>query len=343
MLAAVKELAAAMDTRTACDAVGVSRATYYRQGRPRSYITRVRPEPAWALTPAEREQILAVLHSERFMDAAPAEIVATLLDEGIYLCSERTMYRLLAGADEVRERRAVVRRKAYQAPELLATGPNQLWSWDITKLKGPGKWNYFCLYVILDVFSRYVTGWTVASRESAELARELISQACEQQRITPGQLTVHADRGSAMTSKTVSQLLLDLDVTRTHSRPHVSNDNPYSESHFKTLKYRPEFPERFGSEGDARGFCREFMAWYNHEHRHSGICMLTPATVHYGRAEEVLRKRHAVLLQAYQAHPERFARPPRRQELPREVWINRPTTNMWSPNTGSVYADTAAD
>jgi len=240
----------------------------------------------------------------------------------------RTMYRLLVGADEVRERRAVVRCKAYQVPELLATGPNQLWSWDITKLKGPGKWNYFCLYVILDVFSRYVTGWTVANRESAQLACELISQACEQQRIAPGQLTIHADRGSAMTSKTVSQLLLDLDVTRTHSRPHVSNDNPYSESHFKTLKYWPHFPERFGSEEDARGFCREFIAWYNHEHHHSGLAMLTPSQVHHGQTKEVVAFRQAVLEDAYRAHPERFARPPSPIPPPTAAWINPPSDTL---------------
>ena len=236
------------------------------------------------------------------------------------------MYRLLADADEVRERRAVARRGAYQAPELLATGPNQVWSWDITKLKGPGKWNYFCLYVILDIFSRFVTGFTVADRESAQLARDLIGQACEQQRIEPGQLTIHADRGSAMTSKPVSQLLLDLDVVRTHSRPHVSNDNPYSESHFKTLKYQPQFPDRFGCEEDARGFCRTFVPWYNVEHRHSGICMLTPATVHYGHAQQVLHRRHTVLLRAYQAHPDRFSHTPRPAELPSKVWINKPNT-----------------
>ena len=259
MLAAAKELAATVDTRTACEVLGVSRATYYREGREQPRSVRVRPQPAWALLAQEREHILAVLHSEPYVDMAPAEVAATLLDQGTYLCSERTMYRLLAGAQEVRERRAQARHRHYQAPELLASGPNQVWSWDITKLKGPGRWNYYCLYVILDIFSRYVTGWTVADRESAELACDLIEQACEQQRIQPGRLTVHADRGVAMTSKSVSQLLVDLDVTRTHSRPHVSNDNPYSEAQFKTLRYRAGFPERFGSQEDARGFCAGFM------------------------------------------------------------------------------------
>ena len=234
------------------------------------------------------------------------------------------MYRLLTQADEVRERRAVARHRRYAAPELVAEGPNQVWSWDITKLKGPGKWNYFCLYVILDIFSRYVPGWLLASRESADLAEDLIAATCEQQGVAPGQLTVHADRGSAMTSKGVAQLLMDLDVAKTHSRPHVSNDNPYSESQFKTMKYRPEFPERFGSEQDARVFCEVFANWYNNEHRHSGICMLTPATVHYGRAEEVLEHRFQVMQQAYAAHPERFGRPAQRQTLPDRVWINQP-------------------
>ena len=325
MLAAVRELAATMDTQGACEALGLSRATYYRLEHPRPRITqlRMRIQPAWSLTPEERAEVLALLHSDRFVDMAPAEIVATLLDEDLYLCSERTMYRLLAAEDEVRERRAVARHGKYKAPELLAIGPNQVWSWDITKLKGPGKWNYFCLYVILDIFSRLVTGWTVADRESEALARDLIAHACTQHGIQPGQLGVHADRGAAMTSKMVSQLLLDLGVERTHSRPHTSNDNPYSEAQFKTMKYRPEFPERFGSKQDAVAFTGPFIDWYNNDHRHSGICMLTPAMVHYGQAEEVLEHRYQVMLQAYSAHPERFSQPPRRQELPKEVWINR--------------------
>ena len=326
MLAAVRELATAMDTQGACAAMGLSRATYYRLERPRPQIIRPRIEPAWALTLEERAEVLALLHSDRFVDMAPAEIVATLLDEDVYLSSERTMYRLLAAEDEVRERRAVARHVKYRAPELLATGPNQVWSWDITKLKGPGNWNYFCLYVILDIFARLVTGWTVADRESEALARELISHACAQHAVKPGQLGLHADRGAAMTSKTVSQLLLDLGVERTHSRPHTSNDNPYSEAQFKTMKYRPEFPDRFGSKQDAVEFTGPFVDWYNNDHRHSGICMLTPAMVHYGHADEVLERRHHVMLEAYRTHPERFSREPRRQELPREVWINRPNT-----------------
>ena len=320
----MEELAATVDVRSSVAALGLSRATYYRRRKTQTRPTVRRSSPAWTLSPQEVKAVLSHLHSERFIDKAPAEIVAILQDDGIYLCSERTMYRLLEQAGEVRERRAVARHTAYQAPELLATGSNQVWSWDITKLKGPGKWNYFCLYVVLDIFSRMVTAWTVATRESADMARDLIAQACADQDIPPNQLTIHADRGAAMTSKPVSQLLIDLDVSRSHSRPHVSNDNPYSEAQFKTLKYRPDFPERFGSEQDARVFSREFMAWYNGEHRHSGICMLTPASVHYGQAEAILLQRHRVMLAAYEAHPERFSRPPRRQHLPESVWINRP-------------------
>jgi len=326
MRAGVEELAPTVGTVAACSALGVSRATLYRLRNPKPRIVHRRGAPAWALAPDEVERVLAVLHSERFVDLAPAEIVATLLDEGTYLCSERTMYRLLEQADEVRERRAVARHGRYAAPELVAARPNQVWSWDITKLKGPGKWNYFCLYVILDLFSRYMTGWMVALRESEDLAQQLIAETCEKQGVAPGQLTLHADRGAAMTSKSVAQLLVDLDVAKTHSRPHVSNDNPYSEAQFKTLKYRPEFPERFGSEQDARAFCHEFAGWYNNEHRHSGIAMLTPATVHYGQADEVLEQRHRIMQAAYAAHPERFSRRPQRQRLPERVWINRQNT-----------------
>ena len=327
MRAAVAELAATVGVDRACAAMGVSRAGYYRHLRPKTSGERRLSSPPWALSPEETADVLALLHSDRFVDMAPAEIVATLLDDGVYLCSERTMYRLLARHGEVQERRAQVRRHAYKAPELLATGPNQVWSWDITKLKGPGRWNYFCLYVIMDIFSRFVTGWCVATRESADIAKDLIDQACRQQRIGPGELTIHADRGSAMTSKTVSQLLMDLDVVRSHSRPHVSNDNPFSEAQFKTLKYRAGFPERFGSEEDARLYCRGFFSWYNADHRHSGVRMLTPETVHYGRAERVLARRHEVMCQAYAAHPERFPRAPMLQSLPGAVWINRPSSS----------------
>jgi len=225
----------------------------------------------------------------------------------------------------VRERRDQLQHPQYQKPELLATGANQVWSWDITKLLGPVKWTYFYLYVILDIFSRYVVGWMVAPRESAELAQRLIAETSSKQNITPGQLTIHADRGTSMTSKPVALLLADLGITKTHSRPHVSDDNPYSESQFKTLKYRPEFPERFGSIEDARGFCQEFMRWYNTEHHHTGIGLLTPETVHYGRAEAVIEERQRVLSAAYEQRPERFGRRhPRAPELPEAVWINPP-------------------
>jgi putative transposase len=267
------------------------------------------------------------MNSDRFADLAPAEIYATLLDEGSFLCSVRTMYRILAENGEVHERRNQLRHPAYHKPELLATQANQLWSWDITKLKGPGKWVYFYLYVIMDVFSRYVVGWMVASRENAQLARALIDGSIEKQGIQPGQLTLHADRGSPMKSKTVAELLVDLGVEKTHSRPHVSNDNPYSEAQFKTLKYDPDFPDRFGSLQHAREVCGPFFDWYNKDHRHSGIAFLTPEAVHYGHAPQILENRKTVIAAAYQLHPERFVRgQPKLPELPSEVWINPPTS-----------------
>jgi putative transposase len=238
------------------------------------------------------------------------------------------MYRLLNAGGENRERRDQLIHPPYRKPELLATGPNQLWSWDITKLRGPVKWSFYYLYVILDVFSRYVTGWMISYRETAGLARQLIENSCEKQRITPGQLTIHADRGSAMTSKSLALLLADLGVVKTHSRPHVSDDNPFSEAHFKTMKYRPEYPDRFGSIQDARRFCQDFFPWYNHQHHHSGLQLLTPATVHYGQAAQLISKRQAVLDVAYHAHPERFVRrAPQHPSLPDAVWINPPASN----------------
>jgi putative transposase len=277
------------------------------------------------LTPEERRRVLDVLHEPRFVDLAPGEVYATLLDEGTHLCSERTMYRILAENEEVRDRRDVARHTHYTAPELLATRPNELWSWDITKLKGPARWNWYHLYVVLDVFSRYVVGWMVAPRESATLAQRLISTSCERQGILPGQLTVHADRGSSMTSKPLALLLADLGVTKTHSRPHVSNDNPYSESQFKTMKYRPDFPKRFGCIEHSRMHCVDFFRWYNDEHRHSGLGMLTPHDVHYGLAEARHANRAIVLQAAYAAHPERFVRQvPTPPALPTAAWINKP-------------------
>lgn len=324
MIAAVETLALEVGVAPACGAFEMPRATWYRRHRPKPAVA-PRPTPARALSPPEREKVLGVLHSPAFVDQAPPAIVATLLDRGEYLCSWRTMYRLLAGEHEVRERRDQLRHPVYHRPEVLAEGPNRLWSWDITYLRGPIKWLHFYLYVILDVFSRKVVAWMVADCESAELARELISVGCERERIDRHQLILHSDRGAPMKSKTVSQLLADLEVTRSLSRPHVSNDNPFSESHFKTLKYRPDFPRVFGCIEDARSHCRAFFDWYNNNHRHSGIAWLTPSDVHDGRSTQVLAVRQAALTAAYAAHPERFVRkPPAVAQLPEAVWINPP-------------------
>jgi len=322
----VEELTPIVGTRPACRALGAAPATIYRRRRPPGpRPSRPRAMPARALSLDEREAVLEVLHSERFVDSAPAAVWATLLDEGTYLASERTMYRLLAANDEVRERRAQLTHPPYAAPELLAEKPNEVYSWDITKLKGPATWTSFQLYVILDVFSRYVVGWTVQHRESGEIAKDLIAQTCEQQQITRDQLTVHADRGSSMRSKPVAFLLADLGVLKTHNRPYTSSDNPYSEAQFKTLKYRPGFPARFDSIEHARTFCRSFFSWYNEQHCHSGIGLMTPATVHYGRAEAVHADRARVLDAAYAANPERFVRhPPRPPKPPTAAWINKP-------------------
>ena len=326
METAVEELTPLVGTRPACRALGVAPATIYRRRRPPAPRPRKpRRPPARKLAPAEREAVLAELHSERFVDASPSEVWATLLDEQRYLASERTMYRLLAERGEACERRDQLVHPPYVKPELLAERPNELWSWDITKLLGPAKWTYYYLYVLLDVFSRYVVGWTIQHRESARLAKELIAQAVAQQGIEPGQLTVHADRGTAMRSKTVAYLLADLGVTKTHSRPYTSTDNPYSEAQFKTLKYRPDFPDRFGSIQDARCFGRPFFSWYNHDHRHSGIGLMTPASVHYGRAEQIHDQRARVLAAAHAAHPERFVHGlPQPPKLPTAAWINQP-------------------
>jgi len=272
------------------------------------------------------------MHCERFVDQAPREIYATLLDEGRYLCSVRTMYRILEKEGELRERRNQLRHPAYRKPELLATAPNQVWSWDITKLLGPAKWTYYYLYVILDIFSRYVVGWMIAGRESASLAERLIEETCHKQVVQPNQLTIHADRGSSMTSKPVAFLLADLGITKTHSRPHTSDDNPFSEAQFKTLKYRPDFPQRFGSIEDARSFCQLFFRWYNQEHHHSAIGLLTPDMVHYGQAQQVLEARLNILNRAYQAHPERFVHgAPAPTPLPEAVWINKPAAGQSEP------------
>jgi putative transposase len=323
-MATVTALGPQLGIAPTCAALGVPRATYYRHRRPRPG-PRPRRRPPRALPTDEQAAVLAVLHEPRFVDLAPAEIYATLLDEGRYLCSVRTMYRLLAAAHEVRERRNQLRHPRYTAPELLARQPNELWSWDITKLLGPTKWTYFYLYVMLDVFSRYVVGWMVAHRESATLAERFIAETCARQGIGRDQLTIHADRGPAMTSKPVAFLLADLGVTKTHARPHVSNDNPFSEAQFKTLKYRPTFPVRFGALQDARAHCHVFFPWYNTEHHHSALGLLTPADVHHGRAEHRVAARATVLATAYAAHPERFpAGRPHPPARPLEVWINPP-------------------
>jgi putative transposase len=323
---AITQIEPMIGTLPACRALGASRAGVYRRRRaPRPREHRPRRAPARALSEPERARVLEQLHSARFVDASPAEVWATLLDEGTYLASERTMYRLLAADGEVRERRAQLTHPPYARPELLAERPNEVHSWDITKLKGPAKWTYYYLYVILDVFSRYAVGWTVQHREGSQVAKALIAQVCDQQQIDRGQLTVHADRGSSMTSKPVAFLLADLGVTKTHNRPYTSTDNPYSEAHFKTLKYRPGFPARFDSIEHARGFCREFFDWYNHAHRHSGIGLMTPATVHHGSAEQTHAARADVLAAAYAATPERFVRrAPRPPALPTAAWINKP-------------------
>jgi len=323
------ELAPVIGTALACAALGLSRATVYRRRRPRRTApvptVRPRPTPARALRAEEQRAVLHVLHEPRFVDQAPREVYATLLDENRYLCSVRTMYRLLTAHGEVRERRDQLRHPNYTKPELLATRPNQVWSWDITKLLGPVKWTYYYLYVILDIFSRYVVGWMVAHRESNQLAQQLLGETCAKENIAPGTLTIHADRGTSMRSKPVALLLADLGVTKTHSRPHVSNDNPFSESQFKTLKYRPAFPDRFGCAEDARAFCSPFFAWYNTEHHHTGLGLLTPAVVHHGRAHEVRARRQAALTAAWHATPERFVRrPPIAPAPPEAVWINPP-------------------
>jgi putative transposase len=341
-MSAITEVGTEVPTAPLCQSLGLSRAALYRWRQPK-LATEAKPPRARhprSLDPHERQAILDTLNSERFCDASPAEVHATLLEEETYLGSTRTMYRVLADAHEVRERRDQLRHPSYAKPELLATQPNHVWSWDITKLKGPIKWSYFYLFVVLDIFSRYVVGWMVAHGEGARLAERLIEETCTKQNISPGQLTIHADRGSAMTSKTVALLFSDLDILRSHSRPHVSDDNPFSESHFRTLKYRPAFPDRFGSIEHARQVCRPLFAWYNAEHHHSGLAFLTPATVHYGRAEQVLDARHRVRLAAYTAHPERFVNgPPRRQSLPNAVWINPPEKTTHQDAPGSTQTD----
>lgn len=331
-----------LDLRSACRALSVSRATIYgrraRLAGPKPSSPR-KPHPR-ALNADQRAEVLTTLNSDRFCDQAPCQVYATLLDEGSYLCSVRTMYRVLTAHQMVRQRRDQLRRPVYSPPQLLATAPNQVWSWDITKLLGPRKWSYFYLYVVLDIFSRYVVGWMLAERESSALASQLIERTAIIQNIQPGQLTIHADRGPSMRSTLVAQLFGELGVTKTHSRPHVSNDNPFSESQFKTLKYRPEFPKRFGCFQDAHRFCRLFFDWYNRDHHHSGIGLHTPTDVHYGRANQINEARGFVLLKAFAAHSERFVNGiPRPPALPEAVWINPPKL-ISSPNpNASIPSD----
>lgn len=349
MIQTAEELAALQGVAVACAALAVPRSSLYRARPSRNVPEAPAPEPASrpapprALSPTEQTQVREVLNSARFQDLAPREVYAELLDEERYLCSISTMYRILAQHAEVRERRNQLRHPAYHKPELLATGPNQVWSWDITKLRGPSKGVYYYLYVMIDIYSRYVVGWLIADLESAELAEQLIAETCAKQGVPRAQLTLHADNGSPMIARTVASLLTDLGVAKSHSRPHVSNDNPYSEAQFKTLKYRPDYPDRFGSVADARQWARSFFAWYNDQHHHTGLGLLTPAVVHAGRAETVRHKRQAVLRQAYQAHPERFTKgPPCPAQLPAAVWINAPKSGPAEAPTAPADRSSAA-
>ncbi len=328
---AVEELAPQVNASAACRSLDVARATLYRHRRPKTVPASGSrcPSSPRALSDQERQQVLDVLHSEPFVDKAPAEVYAALLDQGRYLCSIRTMYRILDGQQEVRERRNQLRHPDYPKPRLVATGPKQVWSWDITKLLGPAKWTYFYLYVILDIFSRYVVGWMLAHRESESLAERLIRETAIKEGIVENQLTLHSDRGPSMRSQTVAQLLATLGITKSHSRPHVSDDNPFSESQFKTLKYRPDFPNRFASFEDAMTFCENFFRWHNHEHYHWGLGLLTPATVHLGQAQAILAERQRALTAAHTRNPERFVHgPPRPLPLPGEVRINPPADGL---------------
>jgi putative transposase len=331
MMKAAEELARTTSVTTACQVLQIPRSSLYRARHPGQEVAASngqRAKPARALQDEEKEAVRDVLNSERFADRSPREVYAALLDEGEYLCHWRTMYRVLEEHREVRERRNQLRHPVYAKPELLATGPNQLWSWDITRLRGPATWIYYYLYVMLDVFSRYVVGWLLAERESAALAEELTASATAKQQIEPGRLTIHADRGGPMMAKSMAMLMSDLGVNESHSRPHVSDDNPYSEAHFRTLKYSPDYPDRFGSLVHGRQWCQRFFPWYNQEHHHTSLHLLTPADVHYGRAQERLAQRQAVLQQAYTAHPERFVQgPPTVPRLATAVWINPPAAD----------------
>ena len=295
------------------------------RGRQQQREQRVRRPSSLALRPEERQAVLDAIHQPRFVDRSVPYIYATLLDEGAYHCSMSTMYRVLHSVGEVGERRDQATRPAHVKPELCATAPRQVFAWDITKLHGPQKWTYYYLYVVIDIYSRYIVGWMVADRESSELAKLLLSETIKKERIAPGTLTVHADRGSSMKSKPVAFMLADLGVTKSHSRPHVSDDNPHIESLFKTTKYQPEFPATFANIVEAREFCLAFFRWYNTQHRHSAIALLTPSDVHHGRATQRLEQRQRIMDAAYQAHPERFVHgKPNVPQIPNASYINRP-------------------
>jgi len=336
MIVSAETLGQEVGLQKACQALGVSRSTLYRRRRRHEKAAKSsRAASPRALSSEQRQEVKTVLYSERFIDKAPREVYATLLDEGEYLCSVRTMYRLLEQDNASKERRNQLRHPNYKKPELLATGPNQVWSWDITKLLGPQKWTYYYLYVILDIYSRYVVGWMLAARESSDLASRLIRETVENQGVSEDQLILHSDRGPSMASHGVAQLLATLGVNKSHSRPHVSNDNPFSESQFKTMKYRPDFPARFGGHDEALDHCRSFFGWYNDEHYHTGIGLLTPAMLHYGTAEKVIDQRASVLDLAYARHPERFVHGcPRPQAAPTAVWINPPIESQHENKKG---------
>jgi len=324
----------------ACLALDVPHTTYYRRTKPVESAP-ARPEqkcrvPGRGLTQEEQDRVVAALNSDRFVDMAPPQVYSTLLDEGVFHCSISTMYRLLRKRGEINERRKLRRHRPAARPELLATGPNQVWSWDITKLKGPRRWTYYYLYVVIDVFSRCVVGWCICAKSSAKIAEALLQDAIARERIAPGQLTIHADNGGEMVSITVAELLTDMGVIKSHSRPHTSNDNPFSESHFKTMKYRPEVPDRFESVEQAREIFRKLFHWYNNKHRHSGLALMTPASVHAGEAAQITQARAEVLTAAFNAHPGRFVnKAPKPLAPPTEVWINPPFTGSEPSRDGS--------
>lgn len=315
-----------LSTVKACRLVGKPRATLYRQRTPKAVDRPAlpRPAPPNALTSTERRAVMDVLHAPDYIDLPVPQIWARELDAGSYLCSMSTMYRLLREHGETIDRRGQTAHPKRVKPELMAEEPNVVWSWDITRLRGPTRGDWFFLYMLVDIFSRYVPGWLVATVEAEELAEQLIAAAVARERIGADQLTIHADRGAPMIAKSVAELLADLRIGKSHGRPRVSNDNPYSEALFKTVKYCPEFPGSFDSVGDAHGFCGRFVDYYNHEHRHSAIGYHTPASVHFGTAPQIREQRAVTLDAAYAANPQRFSRPPTPPRLPTVAWINPP-------------------